>query len=137
MDDLFLKIIEGKIPSEKVYEDEHTVAFLDINPTNPGHTLVVPREHYENIYDIPDAVLCHMMKTAKKLAPSIKSTMNADGINIIMNNDPVAGQMIFHAHIHIVPRFDGDPFRHWKGTPYKEGEIEEVGEKIREELSLK
>ena len=134
MESLFLKIISGEIPSEKIYEDEYTVAFLDINPTNPGHTLVVPRALYENIYDIPDDVFCQVMKTVRKMAPAIKKATGADGINIIMNNDPAAGQLIFHAHIHIIPRFESDPFKHWRGTPYKEGVIEIVGEKIRKEL---
>ena len=134
MESLFLKIISGEIPSEKIYEDEHTVAFLDINPTNPGHTLVIPRALYENIYDIPDDVFCQVMKTVRKVVPAIKKATGADGINIIMNNDPAAGQLIFHAHIHIIPRFESDPFKHWRGTPYKEGVIEIVGEKIRKEL---
>jgi histidine triad (HIT) family protein len=75
------------------------------------------------------------MKTARKIAPSIQKAVGAEGINIIMNNEPAAGQMVFHSHVHIVPRFGDDGFRHWSGTPYKEGGMEKIGEKIRKELS--
>jgi len=131
MKDLFLKIIKGELPSEKIYEDDKTYAFLDINPTNPGHTLVVPKNYSENIYDIKEEDWIAVMKTARLLAPKIKKALNADGVNIIMNNDESAGQLVFHSHIHIVPRYKTDGFKHWRGIPYKEGEIEKVGEKIR------
>lgn len=134
MDCLFCNIIKGAEPASKIYEDEHTYAFLDINPTNPGHALVVPKEHAVNIYDISDDALCSVMKTAKKLAPVIKKAVGADGVNIMMNNERAAGQIIDHAHVHIVPRFNDDGFRHWKGVSYKEGEIEQMAEKIRAQL---
>ena len=134
MNCLFCNIIQGAEPSSKIYEDENTNAFLDIFPTNPGHTLVVPKEHSLNIYDISEDALCEVMKIVKKLAPIIKKAVEADGVNIIMNNDRAAGQIIDHAHVHIVPRIDDDGFRHWKGTLYKEGEMEQVAEKIRKEL---
>lgn len=134
MDDLFLKIIKGEIPSHIVYEDAHTFAFLDINPVNPGHTLVVPKEQYENIYDIPEDLWCALMSTVKKLAPAIKTATRADGINIEMNNGSAAGQMVFHTHIHIVPRYKNDGFTHWPGTPYKDKEAEQITLKIKESL---
>lgn len=134
MNDLFLKIIKGELPSEKIYEDEKTYAFLDINPTNPGHTLVVPKNYSENIYDINDKDWIAVMNTVRILAPKIKEALNAEGINIIMNNEKSAGQIVFHSHVHIVPRYETDGFKHWKGTPYKDGEIEKVGEKIRRNI---
>ena len=134
-DCLFCKIIKEDIPSAKIYEDNETFAFLDINPVNPGHTLVVPKKHSHNLFDMGHAELCAVMKTTKKLAGAIKSALSADGINIEMNNDPAAGQIIFHAHLHIVPRFAGDGFKHWPGTPYKDGEDATVAKKIKEQLT--
>lgn len=128
---LFEQIIDGEIPSTTVYEDEHTYAFLDTNPVNRGHTLVVPKEPYRDIYDIPEDVLCHVMNTVKKLAPAIKSTVDADGINLHVNNEAAAGQMVFHFHVHIIPRFDGDGFEDWHGTvEYDEGEADTLARDI-------
>ena len=118
----------------KIYEDKDTFAFLDINPVNPGHTLVVPKKHSNNLFDMRDMEICAVMKTAKKLAGAIKEAVSADGINIEMNNDSAAGQIIFHAHLHIVPRFKGDGFKHWPGTPYKDGEDITVAGKIKKKL---
>ena len=95
-DCLFCKIIAGEIPSTKVYEDDTILAFLDIHPTNIGHTLVIPKTHATNLYDTPDTTLAHMATIVKKLSIAIKSSLNADGINIEMNNDSIAGQIIFH-----------------------------------------
>lgn len=129
---LFCKIIAGEIPCTKIYEDDTVLAFLDINPVNIGHTLVIPKAHHINLYETPNDDLAHMMPVIKKLSIAIKSALNADGINIEMNNDTTAGQLIFHTHIHIIPRFQGDGFTHWHGTRgYNEGEMEEVGEKIK------
>ena len=133
---LFCKIIAGEIPSTKVYEDDTVLAFLDIHPVNIGHTLIVPKVHATNLYDTPEKTLAHMMSVIKKLSIAIKKSLNTDGINIEMNNDSVAGQIIFHAHIHIVPRFSGDGFTHWNGARnYQEGEMNEVAQKISQKLS--
>lgn len=132
---LFCKIISGEIPSTKVYEDEHTLAFLDIHPVNIGHTLVIPKKHSANLYETPDETLAQMMAVVKKLSIAIKSAVSADGINIEMNNDPVAGQIIFHTHFHIVPRFSGDGFKHWHGArDYQDGEDAEIAKKIKTHL---
>ena len=133
-DDIFLKIIAGEIPAHKVYEDEYTYAFLDATPNNPGHTLVIPKERYKDIYEIPEEVLSHVMNTVKKVAIAVKKATNADGINIGMNNEPAAGQLVFHAHIHVIPRFKDDGLKHWGKKEYKEGEAEKVAESIRAEL---
>lgn len=134
MKDLFSKIIAGEIPSEKVYEDDKTYAFLDINPTNFGHTLVVPKNCSENIYDITDEDWVAIMRTVRMLAPKIKEALGAEGINIIMNNEQPAGQIVPYTHVHIIPRYKTDGFKHWKGVPYQEGEITKVGKKIRMSL---
>ena len=133
-DDIFLKIIAGEIPAHKVYEDEYTYAFLDATPNNPGHTLVIPKERYKDIYEIPEEVLSHVMNTVKKVAIAVKKATNADGINIGMNNEPAAGQLVFHAHIHVIPRFKDDGLKHWGKKEYKEGEAEKVAESIRAEI---
>lgn len=128
---LFCKIITKEIPSSKVYEDKHCYAFLDLHPINIGHTLLVPKEHSTNLYEMKDETLAVLAPAIKKVAIAIKSALNADGINIEMNNDPVAGQVIFHSHIHIIPRFQGDGFKHWRSArDYHEGEMEEVATKI-------
>lgn len=134
-DCLFCKIISGEIPSTKVYEDDRCYAFLDINPVNIGHTLLVPKTHSENLYTVEDEDIAHIATVLKKLSVAVKKAISADGINIEMNNDPVAGQLIFHAHIHIVPRFEGDGFAHWHGARgYNDGEMKEVSEKISQAL---
>ncbi len=118
-----------------MYDDEHVLVFLDIHPVNIGHTLVIPKTHHTNLYETPDEILAHLAIIVKKLSIAVKEAVSADGINIEMNNDPVAGQIIFHAHIHIVPRFAGDGFTHWQGArDYAEGESETIAKKIHARL---
>lgn len=133
-DCLFCKIASGTIPSEKIYEDEDTFAFLDIHPINRGHTLVVPKEHHANIYEAPEELFAKVMHTVQLLAPRIKQAVNAEGINIGINNDHAAGQMVFHLHVHIIPRFDNDGYSHWHGNPYQEGEIGTIRDIIEQEF---
>lgn len=132
MNCIFCKIIEKEIPAEKIYEDKNVLAFLDIKPINIGHTLVIPKKHFKNIYEIPNEDFCNLMLVVKKLSNIIKKSLKADGINIGMNNDESAGQIIFHSHIHIIPRFKKDNLKHWKGKgKYKKGEIEDILKKIK------
>lgn len=132
MDCLFCKIIKGDIPSEKVYEDELFVAILDINPVNKGHILVLPKKHSENIFDFDEPEISNIMKVIKKLSNVLMKTLNAEGINIIQNNCKAGGQIIFHSHFHIIPRFTGDGIKigmvHGK---YEEGEMKKYADKIR------
>jgi histidine triad (HIT) family protein len=134
-DCLFCKIISGEIPSEKIYENKNTFAFLDISPNNPGHTLVIPKKHSTNLFDIEESDWLEAMKTVRFLAPIIEKAVEAKGINIAMNNKEVAGQVIDHSHIHIIPRHKEDGYRHWPGTPYKDDEAERVAEKIKKLIS--
>lgn len=134
METIFSKIIAGEIPSEKVYEDEDVFAFLDINPVNPGHTLVIPKQWSSGSLDANPEVLARVIKAVQKVAKSVKEAVGADGINLMQNDGEVAGQKVFHLHFHIVPRFKGDGYQHWHGKPYQDGEMKEVGEKIRERL---
>ncbi len=135
MDDLFLKIIAGVIPSARIYEDELVVAFLDIRPNNKGHALVVPRERFRNILDGNPDILAHMMKVAQKIAVAQKAALSCDGINLVMNNESAAGQEIFHAHLHVIPRYTGDGvFGSHTHTEFAQGEIETFAEKIKNSI---
>src|SRR3989344_7777600 len=130
---VFCKIVKREIPSDKIYEDDNFFAFLDINPNNPGHTLVIPKKHYKNIYDLPDEILCAIGPIVKKISIAVKKGVNADGINIIMNNDGAAGQIVPHAHFHIIPRFADDDLRHWPGKSFLKEESAKIAEKIKNE----
>ena len=133
-DCIFCKIIKGEIPSNKVYENEKVLAFLDIGPVNKGHALVIPKEHYVNIYDIPENLLKNVIAAVKKVSKAVKKGVNADGINLNMSNDPSAGQVVMHFHMHVIPRFKNDNLKLWPQSKYKEGEAEEVKKKIKENL---
>ena len=130
-DCLFCKIIRSELPSEKVYEDADTYAFLNIHPVNYGHTLVIPKSHAENIHDIPSEDFCALMETARKLSTIVKESTGAEGINIGINNGSVAGQIIFHLHVHIIPRLPDDGHRHWHGKDYQRDELGVIAAKIR------
>ncbi len=133
-DCLFCKIINGDVPSTKIYEDENSYAFLDINPINRGHTLLVPKKHSRNFFDADDKTLQQLVIVSKKLSVAIKDGVSADGINIHINNEPTAGQVIFHTHLHIIPRFSDDNIKMWERGEYKESEKEETAKKIKEQL---
>jgi len=133
-DCIFCKIASGEIPSEKLYEDDAVFVFLDVHPINPGHALVIPKVHHVNIFDTPEETFTQVMTTAKKFAHLIKETLETDGINIGMNNEPAAGQAVFHAHVHVIPRFTNDGHQHWHGRPYQEGEQQALAEKIRKAI---
>jgi histidine triad (HIT) family protein len=131
-DCLFCKISEGKIPSHKLYEDERTFAFLDIGPVSPGHTLVIPKTHAEDLSTIRKEDLAAVMETVRTLAPKIERAVSADGFNIHINNRSAAGQIIFHSHVHIIPRFANDDLSMWK---HKEGiDLTTVAEKVKAEI---
>lgn len=135
MNDIFEKIITREIPASIVYEDDTVLAFLDIKPINKGHTLVIPKVHARNVFDIESETFGHMMKVAKNIAAAIKEACGADGVNISMNNEAAAGQDVFHAHVHVIPRFTGDEvFPHAKHTTYDEGEAETVRELLKNAL---
>lgn len=133
-DCLFCKIVRGEIPAQKVYENELVLAFLDIHPVNPGHTLVVPKHHSTNILDIAPEDWAAVAEVARKMAVVLHDALGADGINLGMNNREHAGQVVDHPHVHVMPRHKGDGFVHWKGKEYKEGEAEAVAQKIRAAL---
>lgn len=131
---IFCKIIKGEIHADKIYEDEDFFAFLDITPVNPGHALLIPKKHYENLYEMSDEILSKIAPVIKKIAVGVKKGVGADGINIGMNNEKAAGQIVQHAHFHIIPRFQNDGYTHWRGKPYHENKSQKTAEKIKKEF---
>lgn len=131
---IFCKIASGDSPAGKVYEDENTVAFLDIRPVNEGHTLVIPKEHFSRFEETPDDVLANLIKVSKKIGLALEEALDADGFNVIINNKPSAGEIISHTHIHVIPRFDTDGLANWQGSSYKDGEAQRVAEQIRKQI---
>lgn len=104
-DCIFCKIAAGEIPSRKIYEDKDLIAIMDLSPTSKGHSLIIPKEHYTNIYDIDEEIAGKVMKTAKKLATKMTVALNCDGFNLLQNNGETAGQTMFHFHMHLIPRY--------------------------------
>jgi histidine triad (HIT) family protein len=110
-DCLFCKIVAGEIPAQIVDEDEHTIAFMDINPWTRGHALAIPREHSRNLYEIGDDDLARTAAAAKRLALRMKERLGCDGVNLINSCEPAAWQTVFHFHVHVIPRYDDDPLQ--------------------------
>lgn len=133
-DCLFCKIVKGEIPSERIYEDELTYAFLDITPVNPGHTLVVSKKHSVNILDTEEKDICALASVVKKIAPKIIKAVGAAAFNLAVNNGSDAGQVVPHLHFHIMPRFPNDGHKLWGGKHIGSEELAEIADKIRKEL---
>jgi len=130
-DCIFCKVVDKTIASPIFYEDDKTLVFLDKNPVNMGHSLVIPKEHFVNIHDTPEEILSHMIKVAKKIAKIVKLGTNADGINVHVNNEKAAGQAVFHTHIHIIPRFENDGFTNWESRKnYSPDEDKKLAQKF-------
>lgn len=133
-DCIFCQIIKGKLPCAKVYEDDRVISFLDINPVNAGHTLVVPKKHAETLLDISEEDLQACTLVAGRLAKAVFRGTNAVGLNFLQNNFRPAGQHIGHIHFHLIPRYPQDHFlTSWPAKPYQQGEIDRVLKKIRAE----
>jgi histidine triad (HIT) family protein len=121
---LFCKIVAGEIPSTRVYEDERTIAFMDINPGTRGHLLVIPREHSKDLLEIDPEDLAACAQTAKVMAERVKDRLQAVGVNLINSCGSKAWQTVFHFHLHVIPRYDGDPLRlPWQPAPGDRDEI--------------
>lgn len=130
---IFCQIIEGEIPSWKIYEDEHFLSFLDANPATKGHCLVVPKEHYPELLDLPGHELKHVLEVVQKVADGVVEAVDADGFNILQSNNPVAGQEVFHVHFHVIPRFHGDDVKiEWKHNELNEEEAQDLLTKIED-----
>lgn len=105
---IFCKIANGEIPSKTLYEDEQFRVILDLGPATKGHALILPKSHYKNLYELPDATAADVMKLAKKMAAQMTEKLGCDGFNLVQNNNEVAGQTVFHFHMHLIPRYDGE-----------------------------
>ncbi|MDJ0664639.1 MAG: HIT family protein [Acidimicrobiia bacterium] len=131
---IFCKIVAGELPATVVAEDEATISFMDINPLNEGHLLVVPREHHEFIATVPGTVLSHMTLIAQWLAAALRaSPVRTEGVNLYLADGSAAGQEVPHAHLHVIPRFNGDGFRiraKRPPTPTRQ-QLEETASQIR------
>ena len=134
-DCIFCKIANGEIPSATVYEDDNFRAILDIAPSHKGHTIILPKIHAANIFELPEDIAKEIFPVAKKVATAIKETTGCDGVNILQNNGAAAGQSVFHLHVHVVPRFEGDGILPvWPQGSYEEGEAAELAAKISANL---
>ncbi len=134
-DCIFCKIVNGDIPSYKVFENDEVFAFLDINPVNPGHTLVIPKKHAKDLFEVDEQSYLEVQRVVQKLAPKIKEVVGACGVNIMQNNLPCAGQVVEHLHVHIIPRFKNDGHKLWHGSAVSEQELNEIANNITSGLS--
>jgi len=133
-DCIFCKIVAGEIPADKVYEDEDFLAFLDIHPINLGHTLLIPKKHYENLFDLPSDLLEKIGPKIQLIARAVLVGAGADALNLGMNNGASAGQLVGHAHLHLIPRFDDDGLQHWSAKEFSAEIFKETAEKIKKGL---
>ena len=136
---IFCKIIRKGAPASIIYEDEQVIAFMSNRPVNEGHTLIVPKKHYENIYEIPEEDIAYLFKVVKRVAHAVRDAMAAEGVRVVQNNGWAAGQVIFHLHVHVIPMKPHEGFAH--GKAYKDptqGRMPEAleldAEKIRRNL---
>ncbi len=126
-DCLFCKIANGEIPSATLYEDEEFRVILDVGPASKGHALILPKTHADNLYDLPDKTASKAMLLAKKMAAKMQDALQCDGLNLVQNNGLAAGQTVFHFHIHLIPRYEGDErMVAWTPGELKEEDREEL-----------
>ena len=138
----FCKIASGKGHASIVHEDDSVLAFMDLHPANVGHTLVVPREHWETIYDIPEKVLADLFAVVKRVSVAVKRAVGADGISILQFNEGAAGQSVRHFHVHVIPRFRGDAISKFLGAMLghrgfekaDRQDLDEIAKKIKEDF---
>ncbi|WP_413709439.1 HIT family protein [Rhizobium sp. Rhizsp82] len=131
---IFAKILRDEIPSHRVYEDEQTVAFMDVMPQAPGHVLVVPKAPSRNILDADPAVLSHSITVVQKIANAVQDAFDADGVFVCQFNEPAAGQTVFHLHFHVIPRHEGVALKPHSGKMEDGAVLAANAEKIKAEL---
>ena len=131
---IFAKILRGEMPSRRIYEDEDTVAFMDVMPQAPGHVLVVPKASSRNILDADPTVLAQTIPVVQKIANAVKEAFDADGVLVCQFNEPAAGQTIFHLHFHVIPRYEGTALRPHSGQMEDNAVLAANAEKIKAEL---
>lgn len=130
-DCIFCKLSNGEIPTNALYEDDIVKVIFDLNPASKGHVLIIPKNHFDDIYSMDNATAAHVFQTAVKVSKAMKEALNCDGLNIVQNNGEAAGQTVFHFHMHIIPRYEGDTVNiKWIPGKAEEEEITELKEKI-------
>lgn len=135
-DCIFCKLANGVFPTNKIYEDENFTVILDASPANPGHCLIIPKQHFDCLFRLDDELAAKVMPLAKKIGAVIKAETGADGINVVQNNGTAAGQTVFHFHTHIIPRFDNDNVGvGWRQLTPDENEQKELAAKLSEKLN--
>lgn len=128
---IFCKLASGDIPTNTVYEDDYLRAIIDASPANKGHIIILPKSHAANIFELEDTYVEKAFVLAKKIAKTLKSLFDCDGINILQNNGEAAGQTVFHFHVHVIPRYKQDDCNiTWKQSTYEDGEASEIAKKI-------
>lgn len=133
----FCQIVKGESDAVKVYEDDEFVAFMDNRPINKGHTLIVPKKHYDLIFEMSEEDVCKLFSLCLRIAKALMRAVKADGLNIGQNNGRAAGQIIDHVHVHLIPRFFGDSNKGWPTRKNsRKKELEEIARKIEEELEV-
>lgn len=131
-DCIFCKIANGEIPSTTIFEDEYHRVFFDIAPASKGHCLIVPKDHYDNIYDLDEQAAGRLFGLAAKVAVSLRDELNCEGMNIVQNNGEMAGQTVFHFHMHLIPRYAGDTVNvGWKPGEADMDELKELAGKVK------
>ena len=131
---VFAKILRGELPSHQLYEDDETLAFMDIMPRGDGHCLVIPKRPARNILDVDADSLAAVMQTVQKLARAVKTAFDADGVTVQQFNEQAGGQIVFHLHVHVIPRFDGVSLRPHTGDMADQDVLARNAEKIRAAL---
>lgn len=134
-DCIFCAIAAGRQSAARLLETSRVLAFLDIAPVNYGHTLVIPKEHYETLLDLPDDLWQEMGRVSRRVAQALRTTLYAQGFNIGMNNFEAAGQVVFHAHLHVIPRYFSDGLRLFPQESYRPGDLEKTGAQLRKALA--
>ena len=137
-DCVFCKIVSGELPSTKAYEDDHASAFFDIHPAVGGHMLVVPKKHAERLELMEDSDLGPFMAAVKKVSSALQNALGADGMNTVSNSGKAAGQIIFHAHVHLLPRFENDGLAKdfkWGRKEYVQAAVDTLAQRVRQNLA--
>jgi histidine triad (HIT) family protein len=133
-DCVFCDIAAGRLPAARVLETPKVLAFLDMAPVNYGHTLVIPKAHYQNFLDLPDDLWTEMGRVSRRVAQALRTVLYAQGFNIGMNNFEAAGQVIFHAHFHLIPRYFSDGLQLFPQESYRPGDMEKTAAQLRQAL---
>ena len=130
---IFCKILNGDIPSRTIFEDEDFQVIMDVEPATKGHCLILPKNHYANLFEMPDEVAAKVLPIAKKVAAHLKETLQGDGINLVQNNGEAAGQTVHHFHMHVIPRYEGGNAKDvtWSHSAFRAEELDAIRDQIK------